>query len=118
METRESKKTKIILTVLSGLLVLVLAVIGFILVSGKMKENNYTAVIKEAQKYLADHNYEQAVIQYENAIALDPGEEEGYLALADIYVKQEKVSKARSILRRGYEQTGSVRIQTDRKSVV
>ncbi len=111
METKESKKTKIILAVLSGLLVLVLAVIGFVLVSGKMKENNYTAAIKEAQKYLADHNYEQAVIQYENAISINPEEEEGYLALADIYVEQEKISKARSILRRGYEQTGSARIQ-------
>lgn len=111
METKETKSTKIILAVLAGLLVLVIAVVSFVLVSGKMKENHYEASIKEAEKYLAENNYEQAIVEYQNAISIDPDKDDAYLALADIYVEQENVSKARSILKKGYKVTGSVRLQ-------
>lgn len=111
MGTKENKSTKIILTVLISLLVLVIAVTAFVLVSGKMKADNYTAAIKEAEKYLAENNYEQAIIQYRNAIAIDPKQEDAYLALADIYLEQENISKARAVLKKGYDVTGSKKLK-------
>lgn len=111
MESKENRRTKIVLIILTSLLVLVIAVVAFVLVSGKMKESKYTATIEEAQKYLAENNYEQAIVEYKNAISIDPDKEEPYLALADIYIEQENISKARSILKKGYEMTESARIQ-------
>lgn len=111
MESKKSKRTTIILAILISLLVLVIAVVAFVLVSEKMKENHYTAAIEEAQKYLADHNYEQAIIKYENAISINPDKEDAYLTLSDIYVEQENISKAKITLKKGYEVTGSARIQ-------
>lgn len=112
MQTKENKTVKIILVVLMALLVIIIAGIAFVAVHGKMKENNYTAAIQEAQKYLAENNYEQAIIQYQNAISIDPEEDDAYLALAELYMEQEDVSKARSILRKGAGQTGSSRIRS------
>lgn len=111
METKGSKRTKIILAVLIGLLVLVIAVVAFVLVRGKMKEGHYTAAIEEAEKYLAERDYEQAIVAYENAIAIDPDNDEAYLALADIYVEQGDITKARSILRQGYRANGSQKLK-------
>ena len=111
METKENKTTKIILTVLISLLVLIVAGIAFVVVSGKMKENNYTAAIEEGQKYMAENNYEQAILQFQKAMSLDPEEEDAYLALADVYMQQDNSSRASAILRRGYEKTNSLNIQ-------
>ncbi len=111
MGAKDNKAIKIILAVFIGLLVMIIAGLAFVAVHGKMKENNYTAAIQEAEKYLAENNYEQAIIQYENAISINPEEEEAYLALAEIYMDQDDTSKARSILRKGAGQTGSARIQ-------
>lgn len=111
METKENKTVKIILAALTGVLVLIIAVTAFLLVRGKMKENNYLAAMEEGQKYLAESNYEQAIIQYQKAIVIDPKQEEAYLSLAEIYLQQDDSSKAGSILRKGYKLTGSVKIQ-------
>ena len=111
METKGNKKTKIILAVLSGLLVVAVAVIAFVLVSGKMQESNYKSAVAEGEKYLAANDYEQAIVAYENAISIDPDKDEAYLALAEIYADQGNVSRAKSILRKGYRQTDSVKIR-------
>lgn len=111
MDTKENKKTKIILAVLSGVLAIAVAVTAFILVSGKMRESNYRSAVAEAEKYLAANDYEQAIVAYENAISINPDKDEAYLSLADIYVEQDNISRAKSILRKGYERTDSVKIR-------
>lgn len=111
METKDNRKTKIILAVLSGFLVIAIAITAFVLVSGKMQENNYKSAVAEAEKYMAANDYKQAIVAYENAISIDPEKDEAYLALAEIYVEQDNVSRAKSILRKGYDQTDSVKIR-------
>lgn len=111
MESKENKRTKVILAALAGLLVIIIAVVAFTVVRGSMKESSYTAVMEEAEKYLAENDYDQAIIEYQNAIDIDPEQDEPYLALADIYVEQENLSRAKSILRKGYENTESFKIQ-------
>lgn len=112
MGTKENKKVKIILSVLISLLILVIAGTAFVLVSGKMKESNYMAAIEEAEKYRAENNLQQAIAEYENAISINPEKEDAYLALSEIYMEQEDASKAKSILRTGFQRTNSARIQS------
>ncbi|MDO4617667.1 MAG: carboxypeptidase regulatory-like domain-containing protein [Lachnospiraceae bacterium] len=106
----KNNKSRILLAALAALLVVLIAVIAVILVQSRMKESHYEASYEEAEKYLAEANYEQAIISYKNAIQTDPGKEGPYLALAEIYMNQNDYSKARSILTRGYEMTNSSRI--------
>lgn len=104
-------KTKILLAVLAGILVIIIAAGAFLFVSGRMKENNYSEAIAGAEKYLASNNYEDAVIEYKKAISVNPKDDEAYLALADVYVEQEESSKAKAILKKGLEKTSSVKIR-------
>ncbi len=104
-------KKKMLLIILTGILVAVVAVGAVILVNGQMKEKSYKEAISNGEKYLADNNYEDAIVQYKKAISVNPKDEEAYLALADIYVEQEAPSKARSILKKGFELTGSAKIE-------
>lgn len=111
MKTKGDKKITIIIAILLAVLALIIAVTAFVLVSGAMKENRYESSVSEAEKYLAANDYEQAIVLYEEAISVDPKKDEAYLALADIYVGQDNLSRARSVLRKGYEQTDSVKIR-------
>lgn len=111
MNSQENKTLKIILAVLIGMLIVIVGVVAFIFVRGQMKENNYKTSIEEAQKYMATHDYEQAIIQYENAIKLAPEEEEAYLLLADVYVEQDNLSQASYVLKKGYDVIGSIKIK-------
>lgn len=111
METKENKKIKILLSVLIGLLVLVLAGIAFAVVSGTMEEDGYMAAITAGKKYLAENDYEQAAVQFQNAISLDPKKEDAYLLLADTYEAEGDTVRAGAVLRSGYKATGSANIQ-------
>lgn len=107
----KKNRTKILLAVLAGLAIILIAAAAFIFVSGKMKEKNYSEAVLSAEKYLAANNYEDAVIQYKKAISVNPKEEDAYLALADVYVEQEEISKAKAILRKGQRETSSFKIK-------
>lgn len=108
---RSGNKLNILLSVLAGLLVIIIAVGAFFLVSGSMKEKNYSEAIKSAEKYLAANNYEDAIVQYKKAISVNPKEEDAYLKLAEVYVEQEETSKAKAILRKGLKETSSFKIR-------
>lgn len=58
-------------------------------------------------KYLADGNYEEAIIAFEVAIELDPKNEDSYIALADTYIVMGDLEQAIEVLDRGYTQTKS-----------
>lgn len=93
-QAEQKNRTKILLTVLIAVFLILIAAAAFIFVSGKMKDKNYSEAISSAEKYLTAHNYEDAVIQYKKAISVNPKEEDAYLALADVYVEQDEMSKA------------------------
>ena len=111
METKENTKIKIILSVLIGLLVIVIAGTAFAVVSGTMEEDDYMAAITAGKKYMAENDYEQAAIQFQKAISLDPEAEDAYLLLADTYEADGDTMRAGAVLRSGYKATGSANIQ-------
>lgn len=110
-QAEQKNRTKILLTVLIAVFLILIAAAAFIFVSGKMKDKNYSEAISSAEKYLTAHNYEDAVIQYKKAISVNPKEEDAYLALADVYVEQDEMSKAKAILRKGLKETSSFKIK-------
>lgn len=55
--------------------------------------------------YLSELEYEQAIVAYEAAIAIDLKYEETYLALADIYIEMGDYKKVLEVLEEGYIQT-------------
>jgi len=56
-------------------------------------------------RYLEDGNYEEAIIAFEAAIQIEAMKPEAYLALANVYIAQNKFDEAREILVKGYELT-------------
>lgn len=108
---KSGKQSKTLLIILIGLLVVVVAVGAGFFVNGKMKEKGYSEAIASAEKYLAQNNYEDAIVEYKKAIKLNPEDPDAYIDLADVYVEQEDESKAKSILKRGYTKTKSPKIR-------
>lgn len=108
---KKSNKKTIILTVLIGLAVICLGIIGLLFIQSKMQEKSYSESIKSAEKYLAQNNYEDAIIAYKKAISANAEEEEGYLALAEVYMAQENPDDAKDILEKGYAKTNSPKIK-------
>lgn len=68
--------------------------------------------LDRGRKYLDSGDYNNAVLCYQKAIHGSPEQAEGYIALAKVYLAQNKVSLARSALELGYEKTGSELIRS------
>ena len=66
--------------------------------------NSSNAQLKECfdlgQKYLAEMNYEEAIIAYNKALEIDPKNVEAYQVFANIYEFQEDMNKAKSTIER------------------
>ncbi len=105
------KKRKILLIVLSSLLVIVIGIIAYMLLNNHMIESQYTVAITQAEKYLQDKNYEDALVSYKQALALDPDSEAPYLGLANTYVAMGDTSKAVSILNQGLKRMDSSKLK-------
>ena len=110
MEEKGKKKSRILLIV-CGLLLLAGAIIRIVMFRMQAGASAYNESIKTAEKYADSGEYELAVLTYENAIKDRPKEEEGYLGLADVYLKRGESSAAKVLLQRGYMHTNSSKIQ-------
>lgn len=101
MGERKSKKM-IVLLIVCGVVLVAAVIAGILLIRSGLNQETYKESIKTAEKYVAAAQYEDAIVAYENAIEAVPEEEEAYLGLADVYLTQGKVSKARATLEKGY----------------
>ena len=109
------KRNKKIITVAAVLLaVATAAIIGTIAIQAT-PANRVKRQLRLAQKYLNEMNYEQAVLAYKEAIAIDPKCEEAYLAIADIYIKTGQEEAAVRILEEAKNniQTEKIKIKLD-----
>lgn len=93
------------------LVVVILAMaVGVIIYSAPA--NRLTRQLNFGQKYMAELDYEQAVIAYTRAIEIDPMNVDAYLGLAEAYESMDNVDLALAMLEKGYELTADVRLQT------
>ncbi len=63
------------------------------------------------QKYLLDGNYEQAIIEFNKVIEIEPKNVDAYLGLAEAYVAAGDYDSAISILEQGYKETENQALQ-------
>lgn len=124
------KKNKKPMVIIGIVLALCLIMAGIFALTANSAERRLAEQLELGRKYLEEMDYEQAIVAFEAAIAIDPKCEEAYLALAetyvaqgtgdsgvylpgaDIYVAQDNIEKAIKILEEGYSQTGSETILT------
>lgn len=107
------KKNKLLWIVLpvSGILIVAVIVAAVLLISSQKKENRYYEQMSAAERYLEDMDYEKMIQAYETAIELKPEDPDAYIALAEYYLEQGKYYDAKSIAKKGYENTGSRRLE-------
>lgn len=80
---KNSKKTKI----LAGAAVLCLIAIGVIVLMLNSDGRRLNSQLQLGQKYLEEMDYEQAVVAFNEVIAIDPVNVDAYLGLADAYFR-------------------------------
>ena len=62
------------------------------------------------EKYLAELDYDQAIVAYETVIEIEPMNVEAYLGLADAYIGKDDYESALVALQKGYDLTGNEEI--------
>lgn len=105
------KKTNVWKILLITLVVIVIAVIAGII----LYNNSDTVKLKKqldlGEKYLAEMNYEEAVVAFNQAIEIDPRSADAYLGLADAHLGMGDEEAAFAALEAGYEAIGDERLK-------
>ena len=140
MSNEESKETQVVkkkkkwvIPVVIGIVAaLILAIVGGIIIvqtlSANSPQKNLKKQMELGDKYLAELDYENAILAYEEALKIDPKEEDAYLALGRIYDAlankcmeegdlegaMEYWKSESDVLERGYLVTGSEDIKDKR----
>ena len=99
-----SKQQKIIIALIVAI-VAVAAVIGVLLLTGG-SSSAYTDKMKLADQCVQNGDYDEAIIQYNEAISVDPKKDDAYLRLADVYIKKKEPKNAEKVLKKGKKETG------------
>ena len=112
MNGKGDKKRLILLIVLVLLICFAAAVAGIMIYNNKTQSGgkNYQKSISEAERYISEENYDQAIHVLKQVISDNPGEAEGYYQLAQVYELQNNIPGARNILEIGFYRTKSDRL--------
>ena len=70
---------------------------------GKSLEKQITEQLELGRKYLAEQNYEEAIIAFNKVIELEPQNKAAYLGLADAYIENSQTDEAITILENIHE---------------
>lgn len=92
-------------TGITVLAVIAAGIIGFT-VYNNMDSVKLKRQMDLGQQYLAELNYEQAIVAFRTVIEIDPMSTEAYLGLAEAYLGLGEPENAMDILLQGYEATG------------
>ena len=104
---------KLIIALVSAVAVMVAAAVVFIVLNPFKPQNQPAATggVEVAERFLWEQNYEQAVIEFEKVLEIEPMNVDAYLGLADAYIGLGDTEKALEALRKGFELTGDPRLQ-------
>ena len=106
-----SFKKNIIIILIAALLALGVGGTAVALGISNMPANRVSRYMGAAERYLSEMNYEQAVIEFQRILEIEPMNVDAYLGLADAYLGLGDTEKALEILHEGLEQTGDDRIK-------
>ncbi len=103
------QQTRILIYILIGIAIVVIGSIGII---GSFDNDIPTGQehIDLGRVYLTELSYEEAVIEFTEAIEIEPLNPEAYLGLAEAYVGMGDNEKAVEVLENGYDKTGDERL--------
>lgn len=91
-------------------LALCLIAAGIFALTANSAERRLADQMELGQRYLEELDYEQAVVAFEAAIAIDPKCEEAYMGIAEAYLQMGEYGKAMEYAMQGYSQTGGERL--------
>lgn len=100
---KDKKKIGIIV---GAVAVIIAVIIGVIASRGENEGARLQKLLDAGAKYLAELDYEQAVVAYNEAITLDPKNVDAYIGLAEAYLGMGDFDAAREALEAGYAATG------------
>lgn len=102
--------TRIFIYILIGIAAVIMGSIGII---GSFDEGEISGQdhIDLGRVYLTELSYESAVMEFSEAVEIEPLNPEGYLGLAEAYVGMGDIDKAVEALERGYDKTGDERLR-------
>ncbi len=106
-----SNKKHIMFVILGAVLAVIVAIVGITTGVSVSRSQSVARGFEIAERYLSELNYEQAVIEFQNILEIEPMNVEAYLGLAKAYVGLGDTEKALETLRKGYELTGDERLQ-------
>ena len=94
------------IVIVAGIMALAVLVAGII---GVAAYNNTDSVKLKRQmdlglQYLAELDYEQAIVAFQAVIEIDPKSAEAYLGMAEAYIGLGDTENAIAVLRQGYEE--------------
>lgn len=101
---------KAVAIIISVALLCISAIIIAVLLLNSNPETKLDVYLTNAAKYLVEMNYEQAIIEFDKILEIDPMNVEAYLGKARAYYAMGDVDKAIETLKDGYEKTGDDRI--------
>ena len=113
-----SEEQASILTKLSGkklgiigtvLLVLIALIVGISIYSSPA--NRLSRQLDLGNRYLEEQNYEQAIVEFDKAIAIDPVSVDAYLGKAEAYIGMDDLQSALDTLQTGYDLTEDERLK-------
>ena len=102
-----NSKERIIILILSILIIIALAIIGFIAIYNS-KEARLKRQLSLGDKYLGELEYEDALLEYQIAVAIDPKSADAYIGAANAYIGLKAYDLANEVLERGIQNAGSM----------
>ena len=105
------QKTRILIYILIAIAVVIMGSIAIL--SNQQTEESPSAQehLDLGRIYLTDLSYDKAVLEFTEAINIEPLNADAYLGLADAYEGVGDTDKAAEILEEGYEKTGDERLK-------
>ena len=103
------KKRGKLIGILAAAAVLIAAVIGISIYNAPA--NRMSRALDLGTRYLEEQNYEQALVEFDKVIAIDPMSVEAYLGKAQAYEGMGDMEQQLAVLQTGYEQTGDSQIK-------
>ena len=89
----------------------ILLVVFILVACGRNAQEQWQEQYDLGVRYLAEGNYEEAIITFTAAIEIDPKQPEAYLGLADVYEAQGDLESLRTILEQGFQATGNAQLE-------
>lgn len=106
------KVLKIIMRVIIMLVLIATTTFGVLYaLDDKVAAFDLNEQLSFGQKYLDEHDYENAVMTFNKILEVDPRNIEAYIGLADAYIATNDEEEAIEILELGYEKTRDCQIK-------